>query len=185
MPQVCACSVTVPCSDPHLCPHSHLPSVNGVLCTHPALPFGACGSSPGSHLPSCSSVLTLCLPFHHRASTMCLPSCSAFCSSKTGTLLPSVGISCGANSRLRQALSCAQGTNASDLADMALSALPAVTLLGTWPTFFFSFLTDMYLYNHMIPTHMTAYLYNRTILSGTPLFPPFVRSPLFSSYGSL
>jgi len=36
-------------------------------------------------------------------------------------------------------------------------------LLGTWPTFFFSFLTDMYLYNHMTSTHMIAYLYNRAI----------------------
>jgi len=50
---------------------------------------------------------------------------------------------------------------------------------------FFSFLPDMYLYDHMTSTHMTAYLYNRAILSGTPLFPLFVRSPLFSSYGSL
>jgi len=61
----------------------------------------------------------------------------------------------------------------------------SVTSLGTWPTFFFLFLTDMYLYDHMIATHMTAYLYNRAILSGTPLFPPFVCSPLFSPYGSL
>jgi len=52
----------------------------------------------------------------------------------------------------------------------------SVMLLGTWPIFFFSFLTIMYLYDHMTPTHMTAYLYNRAILSGTPLFP---------SYGSL
>jgi len=63
-------------------------------------------------------------------------------------------------------------------------ALP-VTFLGTWPIFFFSFLPVMYLYDHMIPTHMTAYLYNRAILSGTSLFPPFVRFLLFSSYGSL
>jgi len=34
-----------------------------------------------------------------------------------------------------------------------------VTFLGTWPTFFFLFLTDMYLYDHMTSTHMTAYLY--------------------------
>jgi len=47
------------------------------------------------------------------------------------------------------------------------------------------FLSDMYLYNHMTSTHMTAYLYNRAILLGTPLFPPFVCFPLFSSYGSL
>jgi len=60
-----------------------------------------------------------------------------------------------------------------------------VTLLGTWPTFFFLFSTDMYLYDHMTSTHMTAYLYNRAILLGTPLFPPFVRFPLFSSYSSL
>jgi len=60
-----------------------------------------------------------------------------------------------------------------------------VTLLGTWPTFFFSFLTNMYLYDHMIPTHMTAYLYNRADLLGTSLFPPFVCSPLFPPYGSL
>ena len=60
-----------------------------------------------------------------------------------------------------------------------------VTFLGTWPTFFFSFLPVMYLYDHMILTHMTAYLYNRTILSGTSLFPPFVRFLLFSPYGSL
>jgi len=60
-----------------------------------------------------------------------------------------------------------------------------VTLLGTWPTFFFFFSTDMYLYDHMTSTHMTAYLYNRTILSGTSLFPPFVCFLLFSSYGSL
>ena len=60
-----------------------------------------------------------------------------------------------------------------------------VMLLGTWPLFFFSFLTAMYLYNHMTPTHMTAYLYNRATSSGTSLFPPFVRLLLFSSYGSL
>ena len=58
-------------------------------------------------------------------------------------------------------------------------------LLGHLAHIFLSFLTDMYLYNHMISTHMTAYLYNRAILSGTPLFPPFVCSLLFSSYGSL
>jgi len=61
----------------------------------------------------------------------------------------------------------------------------AVMFLGTWPTFFFSFLSNMYLYDHMTPTHMTAYLYNKAILSGTPLFPLFVRFPLFSPYGSL
>jgi len=60
-----------------------------------------------------------------------------------------------------------------------------VTFLGTWPTFFFLFLTDMYLYDHMTPAHMTAYLYNKAVSSGTSLFPPFVRFPLFSSYGSL
>jgi len=60
-----------------------------------------------------------------------------------------------------------------------------VTLLGTWPIFFFSFLTVMYLYDHMTSTHMTTYLYNRAILLETPLFPPFVRSLLFPSYGSL
>ena len=59
-----------------------------------------------------------------------------------------------------------------------------VTLLGTWPTFFLSFLSVMYLYDHMTLTHMTAYLYNRATLSGTPLFPSLVRFPLFSSYGS-
>ena len=63
--------------------------------------------------------------------------------------------------------------------------LSGVTLLDTWSTFFFFFLTDMYLYDHMTSTHMTTYLYNRTILSGTPLFPPFVCVLLFSSYGSL
>jgi len=51
--------------------------------------------------------------------------------------------------------------------------------------FSFLFLTVMYLYNHMTLTHMTAYLYNRAILSGTSLFPCFVCFPLFSSYGSL
>jgi len=60
-----------------------------------------------------------------------------------------------------------------------------VTLLGTWSIFSFLFSTDMYLYDHMTSTHMTAYLYNRTILSGTSLFPPFVCFPLFSPYGSL
>jgi len=50
---------------------------------------------------------------------------------------------------------------------------------------FLSFLSVMYLYDHMISTHMTAYLYNRATLSGTPLFPPFVCSLLFSPYGSL
>jgi len=62
---------------------------------------------------------------------------------------------------------------------------PGVTLLGTWPTFFFLFLTDLYFYDHMTSTHMTAYLYNRAILLGTSLFPPFVRFLLFSPYGSL
>jgi len=50
---------------------------------------------------------------------------------------------------------------------------------------FLFFLTDMYLYNHMTLNHMTAYLYNRAILPGTPLFPSFVCPLLFSSYGSL
>ena len=50
---------------------------------------------------------------------------------------------------------------------------------------FFLFLSDMYLYDHLILTHMTAYLYNRAIASGTPLFPPFVCFLLFPSYGSL
>ena len=61
-------------------------------------------------------------------------------------------------------------------------------VLHSWalgPHFFLSFLTDMYLYDHMTSTHMTAYLYNRAISSGTPLFPPFVRFSLFSPYGSL
>ena len=58
-------------------------------------------------------------------------------------------------------------------------------LLGTWPTFFFLFSSDMYLYDHMISTHMTTYLYNRATLLGTPLFPPFAHFLLFSSYGSL
>jgi len=60
-------------------------------------------------------------------------------------------------------------------------------VLCSWalgPHFSF-FLTDMYLYDHMTSTHMTAYLYNRAILSGTSLFPPFVCFLLFSSYGSL
>jgi len=57
-----------------------------------------------------------------------------------------------------------------------------VTLLGTWPTFFFLFLTDMYLYDHVTSTHMTAYL--ATSL-GTPLFLSFVHFLLFPSYGSL
>jgi len=61
----------------------------------------------------------------------------------------------------------------------------SVTFLGTWPTFFFSFLTDMYLYDHMTSTHMTDYLYTRAVSSGTPLFPPFVHFLLFSTYGSL
>ena len=60
-----------------------------------------------------------------------------------------------------------------------------VTLLGTWPTFFFLFLSVMYLYDHLTSTHMTAYLYIRALLLGTSLFPPFVRFLLFSSYGSL
>jgi len=125
----CACSDTEPRTDPHVCPCSRSPSVSGVSCTHPALPFGPHGGSPGPRLPSCNGVLTLHSPFRHRASIMRLPSCSAFCSS-TGTLSPSVGIFCGANSRPRQASSCAQGTNASDLADMALSALPAGSMLA-------------------------------------------------------
>ena len=50
---------------------------------------------------------------------------------------------------------------------------------------FLSFLTDMYLYDHLTTSHMTAYLYTKAILSGTPLFPSFVCSPLFPSYGSL
>ena len=66
-----------------------------------------------------------------------------------------------------------------------LNRCPPVTLLGTWPTFSFSFPSVMYLYDHMTLIHMTAYLSNRAILSGTPLFPPFVRFLLFSSYGSL
>ena len=41
----------------------------------------------------------------------------------------------------------------------------------------------MYLYDHLTTSHMTAYLYNRAILLGTPLFPPFVCFPLFSSCG--
>ena len=125
----CACSDTEPRTDPHVCPCSRSPSVSGVSCTHPALPFGPHGGGPGPRLPSCNGVLTLRSPFRHRASIMRLPSCSAFFSS-TGTLFPSVGIFCGANSRLRQASSCAQGTNASDLADMALSALPAGSMLA-------------------------------------------------------
>ena len=60
-----------------------------------------------------------------------------------------------------------------------------VTLLGTWPTFFFLFLTVIYLYDHMTSTHMTDYLYIRAILLGTSLFPPFVCFLLFSPYGSL
>jgi len=63
--------------------------------------------------------------------------------------------------------------------------IPSVMLLGTWPTFFFLFSTDMYLYDHMTSTHMTAYLYNRATSSGTPLFPSFVRFLLFPPYGSL
>ena len=58
-------------------------------------------------------------------------------------------------------------------------------ILGHLAHIFLSFLTDMYLYDHMILTHMTAYLYNRAILSGTPLFPPFVRFLLFPPYGRL
>jgi len=61
-------------------------------------------------------------------------------------------------------------------------------VLRSWalgPHFFFLFLTAMYLYDHMTSTHMTAYLYNRAILSGTPLFPSFVHFLLFSPYGSL
>jgi len=58
-------------------------------------------------------------------------------------------------------------------------------VLGHLAHIFLSFLSDMYLYDHMTPTHMTAYLYNRAILSGTPLFPPFIHFPLFSPYGSL
>jgi len=61
-------------------------------------------------------------------------------------------------------------------------------VLCSWalgPHFSFFSSSDMYLYDHMISTHMTAYLYNRAILLGTPLFPPFVCSPLFSLYGSL
>ena len=60
-----------------------------------------------------------------------------------------------------------------------------VTFSGTWPTFFFLFLTDMYLYDHMTLTHMTAYLYNRATLPGISLFPPFVRFLLFPPYGRL
>jgi len=50
---------------------------------------------------------------------------------------------------------------------------------------FLSFLSVMYLYDYMTSTHMTTSLYNRAILSGTPLFPPFVCFLLFSLYGSL
>jgi len=60
-----------------------------------------------------------------------------------------------------------------------------VTFLGTWPTFFFLFLTAMYLYDHMTLIHMTDYLYTRATLPGTPLFPLFVHFLLFSLYGSL
>jgi len=58
-------------------------------------------------------------------------------------------------------------------------------VLGHLAHIFLSFLTVMYLYDHMTPTHMTVYLYNRAILLGTSLFPPLVHFPLFSSYGSL
>jgi len=51
--------------------------------------------------------------------------------------------------------------------------------------FFLSFLTDIYLYDHMTSTHMTAYLYIRAFLLGTSLFSPFVHFLLFSLYGSL
>ena len=61
----------------------------------------------------------------------------------------------------------------------------SVTFLGTWPTFFFLFLIDMYLYGHMTTSHMTAYLYTRAILLGTPLFPFLIHFLLFSLYGSL
>ena len=60
-----------------------------------------------------------------------------------------------------------------------------VTLLGTWPAFFFLFLLVMYLYDHLTTSHMTDYLYTRAILSGTLLFPLLVHSLLFSLYGSL
>ena len=46
-------------------------------------------------------------------------------------------------------------------------------LLGTWPTFFFLFLTNMYLYDHVTSTHMTAYLYNRSHLVGNFIVPSF------------
>jgi len=61
-------------------------------------------------------------------------------------------------------------------------------LLHSWalgPHFSFFFLTVIYLYDHMILTHMTDYLYNRAALPGTSLFPPFVHLLLFSLYGSL
>jgi len=70
-------------------------------------------------------------------------------------------------------------------AGQQISVMIGVMLLGTWPTFFFLFLPDMYLYDHLTLSHLTAYLYNRAILLGTPLFPSFVCFLLFSSYGSL
>ena len=65
------------------------------------------------------------------------------------------------------------------------SIVAYVMLLGTWPTFFFLFLSIMYLYDHLTSIHMTAYLYIRALLLGTSLFSPFVRFLLFSPYGSL
>jgi len=65
------------------------------------------------------------------------------------------------------------------------SVRQSVTFLGHLAHIFLSFLTAMYLYDHMTLTHMTTYLYNRAILSETPLSSPFVCFLLFSPYGSL
>ena len=43
---------------------------------------------------------------------------------------------------------------------------------------FFLFLFDMYLYNHMTPTHMTAYLYKQSHLVGNSIVPSFCMSPI-------
>ena len=68
---------------------------------------------------------------------------------------------------------------------LSLFASQVLRSCGTWVTYFLSFLTIMYLYDHLTTSHMTAYLYIRATSPGTLLFPPFVRSPLFPSYSSL
>ena len=61
------------------------------------------------------------------------------------------------------------------------TAMSMASMLHSWafgPHFSFLFLTDMYLYDHMTPTHMTAYLYNRSHLVGNFIVPSFCTFPI-------